>query len=281
MKKKISLPLTAIAALVSASALAQPASFEGSMLEEIVITASRTQQRIFDSPASLSVIDREALEHSTAFSLAEVLRDIPGLQVTDSGQAGQQRIRLRGEESRRSAILVNSQEVTDHFEVGTPLSLDPSMVERVEVIRGSGSVLYGSKALSGVVNFLTRKGGTEPLQATVSGSYDTSTDGYTGFASVYGNLDGFEYRLAYSDSDHDERQTPQGEVENTSFDNSNIYLYAGKSFGDSLFEYIYEDYESRSHIFVEEEVKTSFPLTDFYLETPKRDSAHPPGTIMG
>jgi hemoglobin/transferrin/lactoferrin receptor protein len=270
VNKKLSLPLAA-ATLVSASTLAQPVSFEGNMLEEIVITASRTQQRVFDSPLSLSVIDREALDHSTAYSLAEVLRDIPGLQVTDSGQSGAQRIRLRGEESRRSAILVNSQEVTDHFEVGTPLSLDPSMVERVEVIRGSGSVLYGSKALSGVVNFLTRKGGTEPLQATVSGSYDTATDGYNGFASVYGNLDGFEYRLAYSDSDHDERQTPQGEIENTSFDNSNTYLYAGKSFGDNLFEYIYEDYESSSNIFVEEEVKHSFPLTDFYLETPKRD----------
>jgi hemoglobin/transferrin/lactoferrin receptor protein len=270
VNKKLSLPL-AVATLVSASTIAQPVSFEGNMLEEIVITASRTQQRIFDSPASLSVIDREALERSTAFSLGEILRDIPGLQVTDSGQAGQQRIRLRGEESRRSAILVNSQEVTDHFEVGTPLSLDPSMVERVEVIRGSGSVLYGSKALSGVVNFLTRKGGTEPLQATVSGSYDTATDGYTGFASVYGNLDGFEYRLAYSDSDHNERQTPQGEIENTAFDSSNAYLYAGKSFGGSLFEYIYEDYESSSNIFVEEEVKTTFPLTDFYLETPKRD----------
>ena len=66
------------------------------MLEEIVITASRTQQRIFDSPASLSVIDREALEQSTAYSLGEVLRDIPCLQVTDSGQAGAQRFASTG-----------------------------------------------------------------------------------------------------------------------------------------------------------------------------------------
>ena len=51
------------------------------------------------------------------------------------------------------------------------------MVERVEVLRGSGAVLYGSRALSGVVNFITRKGGTEPLQVTVSGGYDGSTDG--------------------------------------------------------------------------------------------------------
>jgi hemoglobin/transferrin/lactoferrin receptor protein len=269
-KKKASFPLAA-ATLASVSAFAQPVSFEGNVLEEVIVTASRVEQRIFDSPASLSLINRDALEKSPAYSLAEVLRDVPGLQVTDSGQAGAQRLRLRGEESRRSAILVNSQEVTDHFEVGTPLSLDPSMVERIEVIRGSGSVLYGSKALSGVVNFITRKGGTEPLQATLSGSYDTATDGYSGFGSVYGNLDGFEYRLAYSDTDHDERKTPQGKIDNTSYDSSNVYAYAGKNFGNSLLEYIYEDYESGSNIYVEEEVKTSFPLTDFYLETPKRD----------
>jgi hemoglobin/transferrin/lactoferrin receptor protein len=240
-------------------------------LEELVITASRYQERVFDSNASLSVIDETAIEHSTAYALADLLRDVPGVQVTDSGQPGMKRIRMRGEESRRTAILVNSMELTDHYEVGTPLSLHPAMVERIEVIRGSGSVLYGSRALSGVVNFLTRKGGTEPLQATVSGSYDSATEGYTGFASVFGNVDGFEYRLAYADSDHDDRHTPQGTIENTSFDSTNTYLYAGKSFGSHRLEYNYEDYDSSSEIFVEEEVRTSFPLTDFQLSTPQRD----------
>jgi len=236
-----------------------------------VIAASRYEQRVFDSPAPRRVIDTTARARSTSVALADLLRDIPGLQVSDSGQAGLERIRIRGEESRRSAILINSMELTDHHEVGTPLTLDPSMIERVEVIRGSGSVLYGSRALSGVVNFLTRKGGTEPLQGTVSASYDGASSGYGGFASLYGNLDGFEYRVAYSERDHDGRQSPQGEIENTSFDNSNTYLYAGKSFGDQRLEYTFEDYQSSSEIFVEEEVRTSFPLTDFALSTPRRD----------
>jgi hemoglobin/transferrin/lactoferrin receptor protein len=241
--------------------------------EEVVVTGSRGAQRIFDSPTSISVIDAEELGRSTASSVADLLRDVPGIQVTDAGQPGLKRVRLRGEESRRTAILVNSQELTDHREVGTPLTMHPAMVERIEVIRGSGAVLYGSRALSGVVNFLTRKGGTEPLQATVSASYDSATSGHSGFASVFGNVDGVEYRLAYAESDHDERNTPQGEIENTAFDNSNAYLYVGKGFGDQRLEYTYEDFESSSEIFVEEEVRTSFPLTDFYLETPQRDRA--------
>lgn len=240
-------------------------------LEEIVVTASRNQQRVFDSPASLSVINEEQLTRATVPNLAEMMRDVPGVQVTDSGQPGLARVRLRGEESRRTAILINSQEVTDHHEVGTPLTLNPAMVERIEIIRGSGSVLYGSRALSGVVNFITRKGGTEAVQATVSGGYNGATSGVDAFASVFGNVQGFEYRLAWSESDHDERQTPEGEMENTAFDNSNAYLYAGKNLGDHRLEYTWEDFESSSDIYVEEELKSSYPLTDFYLEAPQRD----------
>ena len=267
----LALAVCAAAVTLCEQSAAATSSADGRILEESVVTASRTQQRVFDSPSSLSVINEEELARSTAPSLAELMRDLPGVQVTDSGQPGLGRIRIRGEESRRTAILINSQEVTDHYEVGTPLSLHPSMIERIEVIRGSGSVLYGSRALSGVVNFLTRKGGTQPIQATLSGGYDSATDGYDNFASVYGNLEGFEYRLAWSKSDHEERATPAGDMENTSFDNESLYVYAGKNLGDHRLEYTYEDFESSSDVFVEEEVKTSYPLTDFYLETPKRD----------
>ncbi len=260
--------LAAGSGAVRASPVAFPASGE---LEEVVVTASRTRERIFDSPASLSVINEEQLARATVPSLAELMRDVPGIQVTDSGQPGQGRIRIRGEESRRTAVLVNSQEVTDHYEVGTPLSLNPAMVERVEVLRGSGSVLYGSQALSGVVNFITKKGGTEPLQASVEGGYDSATDGYNSFASVYGNLEGFEYRLAGAKSDHEDRSTPAGSMDNTAYDNDSVYLYAGRGFGAQHLEYTYEKYESSSKVYVEEEVKTTYPLTDFYVESPRRD----------
>jgi hemoglobin/transferrin/lactoferrin receptor protein len=242
-----------------------------SWMEEVVVTASRTNERAFNSQSSLSIITREDMDRMPVISLAELTRDIPGVQVTDSGQPGLGRIRIRGEESRRTAILINSQELTDHHEVGTPLALHPDMVERVEIVRGSGSVLYGSRALSGVANFITRKGGTEPVQATVSGSYHGATEGHDTFASVFGNLEGFEYRVAWANGDHDDRDTPEGEMENTSFDNESIYLYAGRSFSDHRLEYTFEDFESSAHVFVEEAVKTSFPLTDFYLETPQRD----------
>jgi hemoglobin/transferrin/lactoferrin receptor protein len=88
---------------------------------------------------------------------------------------------------------------------------------------------------------------------------------------LYGNVRGFEYRVAGAQSDHDDRATPEGSMENTSYDNDALYLYTGKDLGNHRLEYTYEDYHSSSHAFVEEEVKSTPPLTDFYLETPKRD----------
>ncbi len=267
-----SLLAMAVLATASGAVRATPGAVGASgVLEEVVVTASRTRQRILESPASLSVISEQELARATAPSLAELMRDLPGIQVTDSGQPGLGRIRIRGEESRRTAILVNSQEVTDHYEVGTPLSLNPAMVERIEVMRGSGSVLYGSQALSGVVNFITKKGGTEPLQASVEGGYDSATDGYNSFASLYGNVDGFEYRVAGAKSDHEDRSTPAGSMDNTGFNNDSVYVYAGRDFGAQRLEYTYENYESSSGAYVEEEVRTTYPLTDFYVESPRRD----------
>ena len=267
-----SLLAMAVLATASGAVRASPSAFVPSgALEEVVVTASRTRQRILESPASLSVISEQELARATAPSLAELMRDLPGIQVTDSGQPGQGRIRIRGEESRRTAILVNSQEVTDHYEVGTPLSLNPAMVERIEVMRGSGSVLYGSQALSGVVNLITKKGGTKPLQASVEGGYDSATDGYNSFASLYGNVDGFEYRVAGAKSDHEDRSTPAGSMDNTGFNNDSVYVYAGRGFGAQRLEYTYENYESSSGAYVEEEVRTTYPLTDFYVESPRRD----------
>jgi hemoglobin/transferrin/lactoferrin receptor protein len=154
--RKFRFPQTTVAGAVGAAlglgamSAASGSTPAGGVLEEIVITASRSKQRVFDSPASLSVITETELDRAIAPTLTEMLRDVSGVRISDSGQPGISHIRIRGEESRRTAVLINSQEVTDHHEVGTPLSLHPAMVERIEVVRGSGSVLYGSRALSGV-----------------------------------------------------------------------------------------------------------------------------------
>ena len=269
--KPLALAVIAAGACAAPAVAAQCAGEGCDVLEEIVVTARRAPRIVLDASETIGVIDREQLARSTAYGLADVMRSMPGVQVTDSGQPGLKRVRIRGEESRRTAILIDGQEVTDHWEVGTPLSLNPAMVDRIEVVRGSGSVLYGPRALSGVVNFITRKGGTEPLQLEASSGWNSATRGEDRFASVFGNAGGLEYRVAAADSEHGKRDTPQGKIDNTAFDNRSAYAWAGRDFGAQRLELAYDRYESATGVFVEEEERTTFPLTDFRIDVPRRD----------
>lgn len=272
LKLSIALALGSCAVTVPTwSAPQQTADETGRPLEEVVVTARRAPRIVMEASETISVIDSEQLKRSTTYGLAEAMRDLPGMQVVDAGQSGLQRIRIRGEESRRTAILLDGLEITDHWEYGTPLSLNPLLVERIEVVRGSGSVLYGPRALSGVVNFITRKGGTEPLQFEASAGWDSATRGRENFASVFGDIDGLGYRLAFTDSDHGKRRTPDGRIEHTAFDNHSVYAWMGRDFGAHRVEVLYDSFKATSDLFVEEEVRTTFPLTDFRVSVPQRD----------
>ena len=92
---------------------ASPA-FAENLLEEIVVTATRTEKMIQNSPYAVSVITEDELNFRPEDQLAELMRDLPGIYVSDAGQAGQLRLRIRGEEARRMAMLVDGQEFGDH-----------------------------------------------------------------------------------------------------------------------------------------------------------------------
>ncbi|AQZ76988.1 putative outer membrane receptor for iron compound or colicin [Escherichia coli] len=116
---------------------------------------------LWESPATIQVIDQQTLQNSTNASIADNLQDIPGVEITDNSLAGRKQIRIRGEASSRVLILIDGQEVTyqragDNYGVG--LLIDESALERVEVVKGPYSVLYGSQAIGGIVNFITKKG---------------------------------------------------------------------------------------------------------------------------
>lgn len=266
-----SLSLTAFFPVLAESCNEKDQCLGQPYLEEVVITGTRTTKSLLYSPNAISVIDWEDMRRYAGESLAEVLRDIPGVNITDSGQAGMQRIRIRGEESYRVAILIDGQEVTDHRGEGVPLTLDPSVVERVEVVRGAGSVLYGPKALGGVINYITRKGGDQPLQLTVATSYDSATEGERYFSSVYGGLETIDYRLSVAKSQQGFRDTPVGEIENTKSESDSVSLYLGKRWGQHKLAVTADDHDAFSDVFVADEVRFHFPFTEFALNIPQRD----------
>lgn len=155
------IPLTA--AILSALSVSAHADDAKQDMEVIVVSASGSEQMLKEAPASISVIDRSQLEKRFYRDLTDALTDVPGVVVTGGGD--RKDISLRGMASQYTLILIDGQRQTSRET--RPNSDGPgvegawtppiSAIERIEVIRGPMSSLYGSDAIGGVINIITRK----------------------------------------------------------------------------------------------------------------------------
>ncbi|UYV18338.1 ligand-gated channel protein [Halomonas qaidamensis] len=152
---------SAISSLACSALWAQ----ETPRLDDVVVTASGFEQQITSAPASISVISREELERGHYQNITDALRDVPGVVVTGGGAGDRGNdISLRGMPSQYTLILVdgrpqNSRESRPNGSAGFEQDWLPPLqaIERIEVVRGPMSTLYGSDAIGGVINVITRK----------------------------------------------------------------------------------------------------------------------------
>ncbi len=150
-------------------------------IHSTVVTPQRFEGASEKIAASISVINRDMIEHSTAATLPELLSREAGIKTRDNSGSPDQQIDLRGfgiTGDRNTLILLDGQRVSE-IELVTPqLSTIPlDSIERIEVVRGSGAVLYGGGATGGVINIITRapRAGQREAYAGLSyGSYNTS-----------------------------------------------------------------------------------------------------------
>lgn len=146
---------------------------------EIVISPTRQPTAIQEIGSSVTVIGEDELEKSQQPNLAEVLRRVPGLDVVRNGPTGQiTRIFMRGTDSNHVLVLVDGVKVNDPSSTDNAFDfarLSTDNIERVEVLRGPQSTLYGSEAIGGVISVTTRRG-SGPAHQTVTaegGSFGT------------------------------------------------------------------------------------------------------------
>lgn len=132
-------------------------------LEDMVVTATRTESKMVDVPVNATVISAEKIADRHYLDVADVLKDVPGATVLDTGVgAGEKKVVLNGDD--RVLVLVDGKRV--NFDMGAAsgrssydlkMLPDVSLIERVEVIKGHGGALYGSDAVGGVVNIIIKK----------------------------------------------------------------------------------------------------------------------------
>ncbi|WP_299734640.1 TonB-dependent receptor [uncultured Endozoicomonas sp.] len=157
-------PVLTSLALVICSTTALAKEPKAYTMDRVVVSATRTAQSVDETLAPVSVITREDIERSQASSVPELLRTVPGVQLTSNGGRGASvSMMIRGASSEQTLVLIDGQRINGATN-GTPelQYLDPSQIDRIEIVRGPASSLYGADAIGGVVNIFTRKGEGKP-----------------------------------------------------------------------------------------------------------------------
>ncbi|CAM3087435.1 TonB-dependent hemoglobin/transferrin/lactoferrin family receptor [Vibrio rarus] len=214
MYKQSLLSASIVLALSSTSVFAE----DYALLDEVVVTATRTNQTLTNTAASVTVISDKQIEENMTKDVNEIFEYTPGVTMNSTSRQGAQTINIRGMEGKRVKILVDGSSQPGSFDGGpygfinsSGITIDPDMLKSVEIIKGAASSLHGSDAIGGVVAFETKDpsdflkdGNNVGGQAKLSySSEDKSFSEHVALANRWGDL---ETLVAYTRRDGQEVQ---------------------------------------------------------------------------
>lgn len=195
--------------------------FSEEVLEEIVVTASRIEEPMEEVSSSVTVVTAEDIKKMNVKEITDVLRTIPEVNLVQNGGPGKQAsMILRGGDSRHVLVLIDGVKVnsptTSSFDFSGILLED---IERIEIIKGPQSTIYGSEAMAGVVNIITKRPGRSGLDLSFEGgSYGT----YSPSFSVYSGSERHSLRLTGSYLKTDGISAAKDSDERDGYENSTL-----------------------------------------------------------
>lgn len=169
-------------------------------LDTMVISATRTENELRNVGSSITVITAQEIAERQLFTVEAILRDVPGVDVVQSGGLGRTTsVSIRGAKSDQTLVLIDGVEVNDPSAPGGGYDFADLMVdniEQIEILRGAQSTLYGSDAMGGVINIITKKGAGKARFSLLAegGSFNTFKVG----GNVRGSTDLVNYQLSVS-----------------------------------------------------------------------------------
>src|SRR5216110_1972326 len=174
-----------------------PSSSEAEV-ESVVVSATRFDIPLDQSPASASVISSEELEQKQIQRVSDALREVPGLSVVQTGAAGQlTSVFTRGLRSEHTQVLLDGIPINQGLQGAFNFAdLTTDNIDRIEVVRGPQSTIYGPRALAGVIQIFTKQGNGTPgiTLGAEGGSYDTFRE----CSQSDGKIEQFDYSMGAS-----------------------------------------------------------------------------------
>lgn len=172
-----------------------------SQLNEVTVTASKGPQKAGETGKVVTILSHEYLEQNSGKTIASILNQQPGLVINgaENNRGTTPNVYMRGASNGNTLILVDGLPVNDASQINNTFDLNfitPDQVERIEILRGSQSTLYGSNAVAGVINIITRKTGDKKLGVGANVSYGSYRD-FQGSVNVHGNIERFSYLVSY------------------------------------------------------------------------------------
>ena len=201
-------------------------------VEEVVVTATRSLSKVEDLPINIEVVGKRLIEENQPLSPVEALQYIPGVVRQSDGGLASTPI-IRGLSRERAPILIDG----NPFVGGRIRSyslVDPFQIERIELVKGPASAFWGSDAVSGLVNVVTRKaengyGKSMKIGGSIYGGYHSVADFTRGRVELEGRGDGIDFLIGGGFRNAGNTMTPEGEIENSQFESTNLDFNIGYS----------------------------------------------------
>ncbi len=197
---------------------------------EVVVSTLRQEKLLKDIAMPISLLDAEEIDKSAGITPSEMLGNEPGLYLARDGVWATS-LNIRGLSEQRIVTLIDGNRVETATDIAAGMAMvDVNDIERIEVIKGAASSLYGTGALGGVVNIITKDGYfNDGLYATGAAgfSYQTVNSMHSEHAAVSAGDKKWYFRLSGTLRDAENTMTPEGELENSQFKDNNLSLKAG------------------------------------------------------
>lgn len=217
-------------------------------LGEVIVTSMKQEQKIKDIPVPLEIVNKDQIELSSSFTASDVLAQEPGVSLARDG-VWATGINIRGLSQQRIVMLVDGNRIETATDLMASMSFfDMDDIERIEVIKGASSSLYGTGAMGGIVNVITSHptfSSSTYFNGSLNGGYSTVNELFTNKLTFNSGSKKWYASVSGSTREAQNINTPEGEIPNSQFSDISISANAGyKVKENQVFELKYQYFDA-------------------------------------